>query len=131
MPLAVGGASTAPTLVFNFGFVDPRTISTLSTELIGVSVVSRVGDDDYDPVSDRVYFAFSTLASNTRPADDEFHDGEWEADTRVTPPIRYAKCLVGPTSDVGTLAPGTWWVYVKVIDNPAMPVRRVGTLFVV
>jgi hypothetical protein len=103
--------------------------SDLSTEFIKVKVTATVnGNASYDPTGDVVSFAFVTREAE--PQGGDWVTGQWETETLVTPNgtvhIYRALGLIGPTAKV--LARGTYDVYVKIVDNPEIPVRFVGIL---
>jgi hypothetical protein len=53
------------------------------------------------------------------PVSGDWKTAEWEtAGTK-----RYARCLVGPGGTT-TLAKGLWAVWVKLTDNPEIPVKK-------
>lgn len=80
-----------------------------------------------DPTGNTVSFAF--VASGTAPS--SFTAGTWDGTysdgraTAVTP-------TVGFTSSGATveLAAGTWVAYVKVTDDPEVPVRKCGYVII-
>jgi hypothetical protein len=103
--------------------------SDLSTEFIKVKVTATVnGNAAYNPTVDVVYFAF--VAREAEPQNSDWVVGRWETETLVTPNgtvhIYRALGLIGPTAKV--LARGVYDVYVKIVDNPEIPVRYVGIL---
>ena len=91
-------------------------ISSLSTQYVRVPVVEVTGAD---PTTDPVTFAFPL--PNQEPA--SFFAGSWQ----TLNGIYYARCLVGP-SGAATLPVGFYDVYVKISDNPEIPVLLAGLL---
>jgi hypothetical protein len=63
--------------------------------------------------------AFSFVEPGTAPV--EWNDGDWEAYGDK----QFARVMVGPGSDVGSLSAGSWDVYLKVTTSPEIPVFRV------
>ena len=60
------------------------------------------------------------MADTSTPEDPDWETAIWDPDN-VT-----ALLLVGPDSPVGALAPGRYFVWVKVDDNPEEPVMFAG-----
>lgn len=96
------------------------TLSSLSTEYVRVPVAATVNNAPYNPTGDVVQFAFTTGAN---PVSGDWHTGSW--DSTDSPYV--AQCLVGP-GGVVSLAVGTWIIWIKITDNPEVPVRSVGQL---
>jgi hypothetical protein len=71
-------------------------------------------------VNDDVSFAFVQPAA--APGDSDWLSGNWEAGT---PP--YARCLIGPGGTIA-LAHGLYDVFVRITDDPEIPVLNVGLL---
>lgn len=98
-------------------------VSAASLEYVRVRVRAKKQGVVYDPTSSVVTFAFtgkSGLAVTT-----EWAAGVWEADGSDY----YAMCLVGPGEAASvTLDPGTYKVWIKIVDNPEQPVKESGTL---
>jgi hypothetical protein len=92
-----------------------------STEPIEFQIGARYLGVAYDPTSDPV--AVAILPSGSPQPDPEtgpWHTAEWETD----PGNQYwASVQVGPLNGGITLYPGTYDCYVKVTDNPAVPVK--------
>ena len=92
--------------------------SVLSREYVAVPVSAVVNGAAINPTTDTVNFAF-TASRSTPPS--TFVAGSWETEGGTY----YARCLVGPGGTT-TLAVGQWATWVKVTDNPEIPVRFVG-----
>lgn len=102
------------------------TISSLSVQYVRAPVAAELNGAVYNPTSDTVQFAF--MAVGATPASGDWHAGSWE--TVTGPPAQYiARCLVGGTAGV-VLTAGTYVVWLKVTDNPEVPVAQVGVLTV-
>ena len=101
-------------------------MSALSTQYILVPVTATQAGAAYDPTADSVQFAFMPTATQV-PGSSDWVAGSWDT---VTSNLLYpysAKCLVGPA---GVIDPGigTYVVYMKITDNPEVPVLIAGQL---
>lgn len=104
------------------------TISSLSSEYVLVPVTFTVSGSITDPTGDAVSMAF--LPPGTDPAGGDWVAGSWESDTTITGhPVRYARCLVGPSGKV--LSKGSYTCWVRISDSPEVPVKQAGLLQVV
>lgn len=115
-----GGAWTVSfeTLVF----------SHLSTEYVLIPLQATKAGALYNPTSDVVQFAFMPTAVQV-PQVSDWVNGVWEtAATNLIYPYN-AKCLVGPNGSTA-LTMGTYVIYLKVTDNPEIPVLTAGQLTV-
>lgn len=96
------------------------TQMAVSTEPIQLQVQASA-----DPTGDGVQIAFvkvlSPAAASPDPADADWHVGYWETD--LNPTTWWASVLVGPANGGVPLTAGWYVVYVKVTDNPAVPVK--------
>lgn len=129
---------TTPTnAVFEFGAFQRRwrfgggvpvlwSQSSLSTEYVPVDVKATVHGAPYDPSADVVAFAFMT-DSTTKPASGDWHTGSWDT---IGLNRWVAQCLVGPGTGGVALSVGTYWIWVKVTDNPEIPIELVGQLVI-
>lgn len=104
----------------------PLTISSLSTEYVEVVVRSTVHGYPHDPSTDVVAMAFILGGSNPGPSD--WHTGSWDT---VGATRWVAQCLVGPGAGGVPLSAGTYAIWVRVTDNPEVPVEHVGQLIIV
>lgn len=102
-------------------------ISSLSKEYVKVPVAATVNGVLINPTADAVQFAFMPLGAS--PASGDFKSASWETAGTSPNVVYYARCLVGPGGTV-TLAAGVYVVWVKVTDNPEIPVKQAGTLTV-
>jgi len=99
--------------------VQTLTQSVLSTQyqqtLIAVTSVSG----DYNPTSDTVSWAFANANAYPAAAPSEWTAGEW-----VTYPGGqwWAQVLVGPANGGLVLGTGTWQAYLRITDDPEVPV---------
>jgi hypothetical protein len=101
------------------------SLSVLSTEFVQVPVSATVnGSSGYNPTADLVQMAFVATGN---PAVSDWKTGSWQTVTSSGGPVFLAQCLVGP-SGAAELAAGTYNIWLKVTDNPEVPVRQVGLL---
>ena len=100
--------------------------SHLSTQYYLVPVSATKAGASYNPTSDTVQFAFAATATYV-PQVSDWVTGSWDADTTDIIYPYSAKCLVGPAGTV-TLGIGTSIIYVKVTDNPEIPLLITGQL---
>jgi len=102
-------------------------ISHLSLQYVGIPVkTTTLSGAAYNPTSDTVQMAFMPTATQV-PGVPDWQTAVWAA---VTGNLIYpyaAYCLIGPG---GTINPGigTYVVYLKVTDNPEIPVIIAGQL---
>jgi hypothetical protein len=80
----------------------------------------------YNPTGDAVQFAFMPTATQV-PQVSDWVAGAWDTNTSSVLFPYSAKCLVGPSGTV-TLGIGTYYAYLKITDNPEVPVSVVGQL---
>ena len=98
-------------------------LSTLSTELVRVPVAR---DDATDPTADVIWMAFVQGSGN--PSSGDWIPASWETVTISNVTTYYTAVLVGPQNGAKVLAAGEWRVWVKITDNPEIPVRYAGIL---
>lgn len=97
--------------------------SVLSTQMIQVQVTVW-SPSAYDPTSDTVQFAFTTLGyPGTEPS--AWVTGSW---VTFPGPAYWAQCLVGPANGGTALSIGTWQVWLKITDSPEVPVFQPALL---
>jgi hypothetical protein len=103
-------------------------MSSLSTEYLIVPVSARVNGILINPTADAVAFAFKAEGADPGPAD--WLTGSWAA---TTPLNNYyqAQILVGPGAGGNILAIGTYVVWLRITDNPEVPVRQPGTITII
>lgn len=104
---------------------EPLTISSLSLEYVRVPVSARVSGNPVNPTSDTVAMAF--MVGRTNPSVGDWKSASWDTDATTTPTTYRAQCLVGPSGTV-TLVPGVYQVWIKVTDNPEVPIKLAGPL---
>lgn len=105
--------------------MDTERISSLSLEQVRFPVSADSNGTIYNPTADPVAMAFMT-SPNTNPAAGDWKIGGWDSTAIGT---YVATCLVGPAG-AATLVPGTYYCWVRITDNPEIPVREAGTLVV-
>lgn len=100
------------------------TKSTLSTVYIKSQVTATVnGVSPYDPTGDVVEAAF--VAPGVTPGALDWKLGSWET---LNSTYR-ARCLVGPgVGAVINLAAGTYVMWLRITDNPEIPVLEAGNV---
>lgn len=96
-------------------------ISHLSLQyvIIPVKAVTPAGVP-INPTSDVVQFAFMPTPTQV-PQVSDWVSGSWDANPGNVLYPYSAKCLIGPGGTV-TLGLGTYIVYLKITDNPEVPV---------
>jgi hypothetical protein len=100
-------------------------LSVISTDYIPVFVIAKLHGVPYNPSQDPAEMAFIVGPGNPDPSD--WHTASWDT---VGAARWIAQCLVGPGSGGVSLATGTYNVWVRVVDNPAIPTRSVGELVI-
>ena len=125
-PESTGYGSTANNATeWKVGYVNIG-ISKLATQYVLVPVSATRSGLSYNPTADLVQFAFMPTPTQV-PGVSDWVTGSWDADsTNILYPYS-AKCLVGPA---GAINPGigTYIIYVKITDNPEIPVLVGGYL---
>jgi hypothetical protein len=107
--------------------VTTLSLSSLSTVYVQVPVEATVnGISDYNPTGDPVLLAF--LPPGTNPGVSDWKPGSWQSVAATSGTVFLAQCLIGPGTGGVTLTPGTYRIWVKVTDNPEIPVDDVGIL---
>ena len=97
-------------------------ISSLSTVYVQVPVYATIGGAAYNPTSDVVQMAFTLNGANPG-------SGDWKTASWTSGPgsgSYLAQILVGPGTGGLSLATGSWTTWVKVTDNPEVPVINCG-----
>lgn len=95
--------------------------SSLSTNEVQVPVGIQF-PDGYDPTGDELFFAFTPLTYPvTQPTSEDWVSGSW---VTFAGPSYWAECTVGPANGGVVLAIGTYTGWVKVVDDPAVPVEQ-------
>ena len=97
------------------------TIYSSSTQYVLVPVTFEVDGAATDPTADTVQFAF--IAPGTDPVSGDFKSATWETTGTDT---YAARCLVGPSGGVTTLSASTYSIFLKITDNPEIPVLEAG-----
>lgn len=95
-------------------------LSQLATEYVLIPVSATKSGAAYNPTGDTVQFAFMPTPTQV-PQVSDWVSGSWETDSSNVLYPYSAKCLVGPAGTV-TLGIGTYIVYIKITDNPEIPV---------
>lgn len=103
------------------------TIAADSIEYVRVPVSIRENGVWLNPTADTVELAFPV--EGTAPVSGDWHAATWETDTTTTPDSYFARALLGTGNFV--LTAGIRDVWVRVTDNPELPVRRAGNVEIV
>jgi len=101
-------------------------ISQLSTQYILIPVAAARNGNAYNPTADTVQFAFMPQATQV-PGSGNWVAGVWETDSSNLIYPYGAKCLVGPAG-ITNPGIGTYVIYIKITDNPEIPVLIAGQL---
>ena len=109
--------------VANFTMI---SLSQLATQYVFVPVSVTKEGLPYNPTGDTVVFAFMPTATQV-PQLADWQSASWDTDTTNVLYPYSAKCLVGPAGAI-TLGIGTYIVYIKITDNPEIPVLIGGQL---
>ena len=78
-----------------------------------------------DPTTDTVQMAF--IAPGTDPQPTDWKTATWDTTVTLGANQYMAQCLVGPGGTV-QLAVGSYQYFVKVTDNPEIPILPVGMI---
>ena len=103
------------------------SISHLSTQYVIIPVNATVAGQTHSPLADVVQFAFLANPSAS-PQVSDWVAGSWDTSNNSLFPY-LAQCLVGPLGTI-TLGQGTYIIWLKITDNPEVPVFQAGTLIV-
>lgn len=102
-------------------------INPLSTEFIRVPVAATENGAAIDVSLQDVEMA--VIPTATQPVSGDWKSAEWETDSSAAPSTYHARMLVGPASSNITLTAGQIYdVFVRVTDNPEIPVRNAGAV---
>lgn len=92
--------------------------AVISTQYVQVEVLAtNLDGSPYNPSADIVQMAF-VIGSLTEPAPSDWITAQWRAGPGGT---WWATILVGPANGGVALAVGTYVVWVKAVDSPAVP----------
>lgn len=104
------------------------TQSALSLEFVPAAITATSAGAPVNPTSDVVEFAFTDVTA--KPAAGDWHTGSWDGTSPRAPGNAYiAHCLVGPGGTV-TLPAGRYTMWVRITDNPEIPVIPFGLLHI-
>jgi hypothetical protein len=101
-------------------------MSQLATQYVFIPVTATKSGQPYNPTGDPVVFAFMPTPTQV-PQTSDWVAGSWDTDTASVLYPYSAKCLVGPS---GVINPGIgrYVIYLKITDNPEIPVLIAGQL---
>ncbi len=106
------------------------TISHLSTEYVIIPLNATVNGQIHDPTGDLLQFAFLSNQSAS-PGNTDWVVGIWGTNSNSSLYPFLAECLVGPAGGVINLGTGVYVIWIKITDNPEIPVLQAGMLTVV
>lgn len=104
----------------------PVILSVLATDYVQVAAAAFVNGSAIDPSNDLVEMAFTTVGA--RPGSGDWHTGSW---TTAPGGTFLAQRLVGPGAGGVALGLGIYGWWVRITDNPTIPVAEVGQLQIV
>jgi hypothetical protein len=96
-------------------------IAALSLQYVPVNVAANLNGSIYNPTGDGVQMAFKPLGQ--QPGNADWQTALWVTAGSGELVTYQAVCLVGPSGTI-QLTPGTYGVWVKVTDNPEIPVMQ-------
>lgn len=102
------------------------TMSVLSTQYVMVPVDTTANGAPYNPTADVVQMAFMLTPPGSNPGVSDWKTASWVTTSSGNYTVR---CLVGPAGTA--LAVGNYNVWIKITDNPEVPVQNVGILSIV
>lgn len=97
-------------------------LASTSTQYVQIPVSAVQDGDIYNPTGDLVQMAFITSG---QPQSGDWHNGSWTTNLQG---FFLAQCLVGPLNGGVVLSPQMYTIWVKVTDDPEVPVMPAGTL---
>jgi hypothetical protein len=96
------------------------TQSSLSTEYVQ-TLVRVAAAVPYDPSRDALAWAFTNAAAFPAQQPSTWYPGTWD----VWPgPLYYAQVLIGPANGGVVLSQGKWQCWLRVTDDPEVPVLQ-------
>lgn len=107
------------------------TMPVTSTQPVQQQIIATSGGSPYDPSGDTVSVAFVPVPQYgppPSPSSGQWNAATWEVDS--SPTTYWASCLVGPANGGVVLAQGAYQIFVKVTDNPAVPVLAGWSLLI-
>jgi hypothetical protein len=114
---------SSPTTKWQMGGVMTPTLSQASTEYVRVPVFASAAGVPVNPTSYAVSMAFTT----TYAAPTAWQSAGWDI-TQIGGYV--AQCLIGPNGVV-TLAPGTYYVWLKILASIETVIEPAGEVRVV
>lgn len=106
--------------------VATTNLSTASLQYVRARVTASTAAGPINPTGDTV--AMALLPVGVTPGSGDWQTASWDPGG-VNSGAYLAQCLVGPGGAI-TLIAGTYQVWVKVTDNPEVPVLPAGTIVV-
>ena len=102
--------------------------SALDTRYLAYPVDYVVGGTIQNPSADPVAFAFMPNPPSASPGVSDWHTGSW---ITTTSGIYAAQILLGPANGGYVLPVGTYNVWIRITDNPEVPVEQIDLLQIV
>jgi hypothetical protein len=104
------------------------TRSVLDTEYLTYPVAFVIGGVAQNPTADPVAFAFMPNPINANPGSGDWHTGQWISSGSGT---YSAQTLVGPANGGTALVVGLYNVWIRITDNPEVPIEQIDLLSIV
>ncbi|MGR3875800.1 hypothetical protein ACUXZZ_45525 (plasmid) [Streptomyces graminifolii] len=102
-----------------------QSIDRDSRQFVQARVQATVAGQPYNPTVDTVEFAFTSIGG--RP--ETWYPGGWDGTDPIPGTTDYrAQVLIGPGSNGPVLAAGKYAVFLRITDQPEVPVMPVGQL---
>lgn len=101
------------------------TRSVLDTQYLPYPVAFIIGGVAQNPTSDTVQFAFMPNPANQNPGTSDWHTGTWITTSTGT---YMAQILIGPANTGTPLTVGLYNVWIKITDNPEIPIEQIDLL---
>ncbi len=124
----IGPAATNWRINTGPGATQMVTRSVLDTEYLTYPVQAIVGGLPYNPTADVVQFAFMPQPANTNPSTGDWHTGTWVTTGTNT---YLAQILVGPAAGGTPVTTGIYNTWIKITDNPEVPVAQIDVLTII
>ena len=89
-----------------------------------INAIDEVGNS-YNPTADPVYVAFALVTSPPAtfvPSAATWYTASWSVQAGNPDPVYWVNILPGPLNGGVALAAGSYIAYVKITDDPAVPV---------
>lgn len=101
------------------------TRSVLDTEYLTYPVAFVIGGVAQNPTADPVAFALMPNPVNANPTVSDWHTGQWISSGTGT---YSAQVLVGPANGGVNPGVGLYNVWIRITDNPEVPIQLIDVL---